>query len=743
MKLLSILALFFVQLSQGAEISHDETTLVFSKPASDWTQTLPVGDGFIGARVYGTVQCDSISLNHTWLWRNVKHKGLVPLNVAANLEQVRKYFFDGDMFTAGKIANQQMGSIRVEPTLFDPPMPRYGPDPYQPAGDLFIKFSDHKNVSHYRRKLDLETGIVQTEYEHNRTVFTRDIFASRADRVIVIRLSADGREKINCVLELSRIDDPECSIKTWAKDNRFGYTGEFIEKLRFSSVASVHLKGGRGDPFTCGKYSGYRIEEADEVLIMLSIATDHDYDDPWTYNMKKLDSLSASNSFETLLNSHLKKHRALFDRVKLDLPDDPYSALKFHYGRYLLMCCSRAGGLPANLQGIWNELLRPPWNCDFHHDDNFHANYWLSETCNLGELNESLLDYGDRLVPAARIAAEMYYGCRGIFIPLSTGPWARCLKTETRWDEWTGAAPWLAQHYWWRYKFTGDTALLRDRIYPFIKEVALFYEDYLIPDPRSESPYFGKLIPVPSYSPENTFKGGYKYVSLCIGATLDLELTHDVLSHAIEASEVLGIDKDKQIRWRKMLDNIPPLQTGKYGQLQEWLEDYEEAEPTHRHVSHLFGLFPGDQITLEDTPELAEAARISLERRKGGSFKSYTSHMWARLGEGDLAYGDLSEDLFFRYPPFYNSSAIAEMLLQSHADKICLLPALPSKWENGHVKGLRARGGFEIEIEWKDREIIRAVITSLAGNPIPEIWEGRKIIDTESDRRIKLNLNYK
>ncbi len=720
-------------------LSFSDLSLRYSDPADDWSQSLPVGNGFMGARISGAVERDNISLNHTWLWRNVKHVGLSPPNVAGNFTEVRKRFFEGDLSIAGKIANQQLGSMRVEPTLFDPPMPRFGPDPFQPAGDLWITFHGHKNITDYSRELDLPTGISRTSYKHNGTTFTREIFASRTEGVIVIRLAATQRGMITCELELSRIDDPECKIKPLAKDNSFGYMGEFIEKLKFATSASVFLKGGCGNSLIREESSGYKIENADQALILLSIATDHDSDDPYEYCTKQIDSVSVHPDFAALLKSHITEHQELFNRVELSLPEDSLSVLKFQYGRYLLMCSSRSGGLPSNLQGIWNEMLRPPWNCDFHHDNGLHDDYWLSETCNLGELHVPLLDYGDRLVPAARIAAKNYYGCRGIFIPLSTGPWARCLKTETRWDEWIGAAAWLAQHYWWRYEFTGDTTLLRERVYPFIKEVALFYEDYLIPDPRPESRFYGKLVPVPSQSPENTFKGGFAFVSLCIGATMDLQLIHDVLTHAIAASEILQVDAERQLKWRNILEQIPPMQIGKHGQLQEWLEDYEEAEPTHRHVSHLFGLFPGEQITLEGTPELARAAKISLERRKGAAFKSYTSHMWARLGKGELAFGDLSSDFSFRHPPFYNSSAIAEMLLQSHGNKLRLLPALPSKWKTGHVKGLRARGGYEIEIEWKNGKLARAVIMSLIGNPIPEIRVEGKVIDPEMDRRIELH----
>lgn len=481
--------------------------------------------------------------------------------------------------------------------------------------------------------------------------------------------------------------------------------------------------------------------KANEALILLNIVTDHEAESLRNYCLKQLDSFIPEHDFKTMIKAHINEHQRLFNLVQLQLPNDKLSVLRFQFGRYLLMCSSRPGGLPSNLQGIWNELLRPPWNCDFHHDDGLHDDYWLAETCNLGELTTPLFEYIDRLIPAAKIAARNYYGCQGVFIPLSTGPWARCIKDEPGWDEWTGGAAWLAQHYWWHYEFSGDEEFLRYRAYPFIKGVAQFYEDYLIPDPRPDSRFYGMLVPVPSYSPENFFVGGIQPVSLCIGATSDLQLIYDVLTHAITASEILGSDQEKRNQWKKILEQIPPLQIGKYGQLQEWLEDYEEGEPGHRHISHLFGLFPGEQITIEDTPELAKAAKVSLERRiaNGGSFVGFTSNMWARLGEGDRALQQTKQDsMFFSFTPFYFSSTVAEMLLQSHGNRLRLLPALPSNWYNGQVKGLCARGGFEVDIEWENGKLIQANIKSMAGNPLPKVWVAGEVIDTATDERIKV-----
>ena len=723
--------------------SQSDLTIRYDTPAKEWIEAVPVGNGYLGARVFGTVVRERISLNHTWLWRNIKHNGWTPPEVSGNLPYVRELFFKGDLIKAGNAANRLLGSRSVYTEAYDPPMKRFGPDPYQPAGDMFINFPGHDQYSDYQSGLDLTNGIMEVNYRINGVDYKREIFASRTDGVIVIRLSANKPRMISCSLELSRIQDPECTITPWGNGNSFGFIGEFIENKKFAVMASVFLNNGQGNILVNENRSEYVINSADEALILINIATDHEAESPGDYCLKHLDSFSSNHEFKTLVSDHIAEHQLLFNQVQLQLPGDRMSVLRFQFGRYLLMGSSRPGGLPSNLQGIWNEMLRPPWNCDFHHDDGLHDDYWIVETCNLEELASPLFDYADRLVPEAMVAARNYYGCRGIFIPISTGPWPQCIKHEPGWDEWTGAGAWLAQHYWWHYEFSGDKEFLRSRAYPFIKGVAQFYEDYLIPDPRPDSRFKGMLVPVPSYSPENYFTGGIQPVSLCIAATNDLQLIYDVMSHAIKASEILGTDMEKRNKWKNILAQIPPMQIGRYGQLQEWLEDYEEGEPGHRHVSHLYGLFPGEQITIEDTPDLASAAKVSIERREanGGSFVSFTSNMWARLGDGDRALQETKPDssfISFRYPPFYFSSTTAEMLLQSHGKRLNLLPALPARWNNGKVKGLRARGGFEVDIEWKNDKLTTATIRSLKGNPLPEIRIQGKIINPEKDKRIKL-----
>jgi len=466
--------------------------------------------------------------------------------------------------------------------------------------------------------------------------------------------------------------------------------------------------------------------------------------------------------FAALREAHVREHRALFERVKLEAPrrpeaeslplgarlerlraggDDPgIVALYFDYGRYLLMASSRRCDQPANLQGIWNEQLRPPWNADFHHDVNIQMNYWPAEVCNLAECADPLLNYIQRAVPEGKKAARNLYNCRGIFLCIQTDVWDRLTPEAPGWDVWTGAAAWLAEHLWWRYEYTLDAEFLRDRAYPFLKLVAEFYEDYLVRDDQ------GRLVPVPSQSPENTFVDGGKPVSLCVGATMDLLLIREVLTRALRASEILGCDADRRPAWENILRDLPPFQIGRHGQLQEWLEDFEEAEPGHRHYSHLLGLYPGEQTTPDADPALCCAARVSLERRladRGGHTgwsRAWTTALWARLCEGKAAYDHLvhlitdfaTDSLLDLHPPrifqidgnFGGTAAVAELLLQSHGGVVRLLPALPPQWPQGSVRGLRARGGFEVDIAWRDGALEEARVTSLLGQPCRIAWPG-------------------
>ena len=713
-------------------------TLMWSaKPAHEYMAGYPLGSGKLAAMVLGGVPLERVGLNHEWLYRRQNADRNIE-DCSAALPEVRRLFFEGKTLEAGTLANESFGGaggVSGQPNRVDP---------YQPLGDLWLDFGNG-DVENYRRELDLATAVCTVSYDTEGITVTREYLAHAEWPVLAVHIRASSPVPVK--LRLSRIEDPECTIEPWAADSAVGYRGQFIEGLRFATEVRLLTD----DQLTCGADGDsafVELPELTDLTILLTATVAIEGDDPQQSCAGHFQQVSATD-WETLKAAHVEAHQRKFNRVTLDLgaaesgepmetrleklrdeqPDEALIALYFNYGRYLLLAST--GDLPPHLQGKWNEELRPPWDCDFHHDVNLQMNYWPAEVCNLAETVEPLLAHVERFVPHAREVARKLYGCEGIWLPIQTDPWGRSTPESRGWDCWIGAAPWLAQHFWWRYEYSGDTEYLRQRAYPLLKEVAAFFETYLVDDAH------GRLVPVPSQSPENRFVGGTEPVSLCIGATMDLELIHDTVTHAIEAAQTLGVDEEKQATWRDILSRIPPLQIGRFGQLQEWLEDYEEAEPGHRHISHLFALYPGDQLTPEETPELFEAARASLERRLAhfgghtGWSRAWTVCCFARLGEPDKAHYHLqhlisdfaTDSLLDLHPPrifqidgnFGGAAGLAEMLLQSHKGLIRILPALPPAWPRGSITGLCARGGFELDIQWSGGRPTRVVVRSRLG----------------------------
>ncbi len=690
------------------------TLMWYRQPAKEWKEGLPIGNGILAGMVLGDPKCERLALNHEWLWRATNRYRDIE-EEHQHLAEIRRLFFAGKVLEAGTLANEKLGGLGGSAGV------KNRVDPYVPAGDLWLEFG-HENVRDYRRELNLETGVVKVSYIHNGRAFTREFFAHYELPVLVLRLTGPREYS----LRLDRIDDPDCTLEK----TPLGLTGTFIEG------SSFHL-------------AAREVVTDDETLLLLSIGVAHDGENPKAIAEDQL--AKAPGDWDELRQSHLNSYGPVYQRVSLDLgeshdelptderlarlragePDNGLLALYFNFGRYLLLSSSRPGGLPANLQGKWNEELEPPWDSDLHQDVNLQMNYWPAEVCGLAETIGPLFDHLERFVPHAREAARKLYNCDGVWFPIQTDPWGRATPESRGWDVWIGAAAWLAQHLWWRYEYSLDEDFLRKRAYPFFKEVAAFYESYLVRDPQ------GQLVPVPSQSPENRFVGGTEPVSLCVAATMDLELIYDLLTHAVAAAELLDVDGDKRETWQQILADIPPLQIGRHGQLQEWFEDYDEVEPSHRHISHLVGLYPGDHLTLEDEPELTRAARASLERRlaHGGGHtgwsRAWVVCCWTRLREGDLACEHLvhlitdfaTDSLLDLHPPrifqiegnLGGSAGIAEMLLQSHRGIIRLLPALPKTWPDGEVKGLCARGGFVLNLRWTGGSLRELTIHSRCG----------------------------
>ncbi|HOF89577.1 MAG TPA: glycoside hydrolase family 95 protein, partial [Armatimonadota bacterium] len=575
-------------------------TLWLTTPAARWLDALPIGNGRLGAMVFGGMALERLALNHENLWRGRTRDRTVP-EAAAHLPEIQQALLEGRWLEGAELATRYLSGhdCRVEP--------------YQPAGDLHLAFPHSIWATDYRRALDLATGIVSVGYTSSRfAAVQRAYFASTAHGVIVTHLRVAEAGGLTFAARCSRIPDPDCTVTTWAEGARCGLTGSFPEGVSFAIAARLAAAGGT---VTADADGTLRVHGADEALIVLTIATNLCDPDPAAACAARLDAVPMD--YAALKAAHVAEHRALFDRVALEVPrnpeaealpmdqrlarlraasagadaggpgwDDPgLAALYFHYGRYLLMASSRHCDQPANLQGLWNEELRPPWDSDFHADVNLEMNYWPAETVNLPECIGPLLGFVERLVPNGQEIARRLFDARGVFIGIQTDVWARPTPESPGWDVWTVGAAWLAEHFWWRYEYTQDEAFLRERAYPFLKLCAAFYEDFLLRDAH------GRLVTVPSQSPENFFVGGAHPVSLCVAATMDLLLIREVLERCLRASALLGVDAELRPTWEGILRDLPPFQIGRFGQLQEWLEDVDEGEPGHRHLSHLLGVF--------------------------------------------------------------------------------------------------------------------------------------------------------